>query len=38
MQLTDTKENKNGRILKTPQNCIAFVPNDLPSNYVSDSV
>jgi Fic family protein len=30
MQLTDFKENKNGRIIKAPQDYIAFVPNDLP--------
>jgi Fic family protein len=30
VQLTDFKDNKNGRIVKTPQNYITFIPNDLP--------
>ncbi len=30
MQVTDFKKNNNGRIVKTPQEYIAFIPNDLP--------
>lgn len=30
MQLTDFKKNNNGRTIKTLQDYIAFVPNDLP--------
>lgn len=30
MQLTDFKKNNNGRIIKTPQDYVAFIPNDLP--------
>ncbi|MBN1546830.1 MAG: Fic family protein [Syntrophaceae bacterium] len=30
MQLTDFKKNRNSIVVKTPQNYIAFVPNELP--------